>query len=140
MIAEVIAAPTILVKVGDCPCGNHMTGLEDSRAAEDLNRVLSQVNPFSLTRWCDMRRIAGPLWISGPQPSVAGADNLDERQRQDGISTITIITIITIIIVISLEAHSHQYGMSLNILCHRDGIHRLSFELLTLTIYTIVFD
>ena len=46
MIAEVIAASTILVKVGDCPCGNHMTGLEDSRAAEELSRVLSQVNPF----------------------------------------------------------------------------------------------
>ena len=46
MIAEVIAASTILVKVGDCPCGNHMTGLEDSRAAEEMNRVLSQVNPF----------------------------------------------------------------------------------------------
>ena len=46
MIAEVIAASTILVKVGDCPCGNHMTGLEDSRAAEEMNRVLSQVNSF----------------------------------------------------------------------------------------------
>ena len=46
-----------------------------------------------------MRRIAGPLWISGPQPTVAGADNLEERQRQDGISTIIII-IITIIVII----------------------------------------
>ena len=46
MIAEVIATSTILVKVGDCPCGNHMTGLEDSRAAEELNRVLSQVLSF----------------------------------------------------------------------------------------------
>ena len=50
MIAEVVATSTILVKVGDCPCGNHMTGLEDSRAAEELSRVLSQVNSFSLTR------------------------------------------------------------------------------------------
>ena len=127
MIAEVIATSTILVKVGDCPCGNHMTGLEDSRAAEELNRVLSQVLSFFLLLWCDMRRIAGPLWISRPQPTVAGADNLDERQRQDGISTITIITII--ILVISWEAHSHHDGMSLNVLCHTDGIHRLSFEL-----------
>ena len=107
MIAEVIAASTILVKVGDCPCGNHMTGLEDSRAAEEMNRVLSQVNLFLLLDgWCDMRRIAGPVWISGPQPTVAGADNLEERQRQDGISNT--------IIAISLEAHSHHDGMSLN--------------------------
>ena len=74
-----------------------------------------------------MRRIAGPVWISGPQPTVAGADNLEERQRQDGISTIIIIIII--IIVISLKPHSHHDGMSLNVLCHTDGIHRLSFEL-----------
>ena len=78
-----------------------------------------------------MRRNAGPVWVSGPQPTVAGADNLEERQRQDGISTIIIIIIITIIIiiVISLEAHSHHDGMSLNVLFHTDGIHRLSFKL-----------